>query len=90
MLSVVPVLPATGRPTVPRTLSAVDQPPQLPLAGVSPVGHRAASVAARAASAFTTCRHRGLATSRCTPPGVVYVAGVPSRFMIALTGMASQ
>ena len=54
----------------PRTLSAVDQPPQLPRAGVSPVGQRAASVAARAASALTTCRQRGLATSRCMPPAV--------------------
>lgn len=79
MLSVVPVLPATGRPTVPRTLSAVDQPPQLPRAGVSPVGQRAASVAARAASALTTCRQRGLATSRVMPDAVVYVVGVPSR-----------
>src|SRR5947209_941507 len=60
--SVVPVLPANGRPTVGYPLGAVDHPPQLPPAAPYPVGQRAASTAARATSRLTTWLHRGAAT----------------------------
>src|SRR6266487_1658155 len=64
--SVVPVLPATGRPTMPRTSRAVPSS-HLPNADWSPRGQRAASMAARATSSRTTERHCGLATSRELP-----------------------
>src|SRR3954467_9990459 len=59
--SVVPVLPATGRPTVPNTPGAVDQSPHGPVAARYPVTQRAASTAARAASTRMTWRHFGAA-----------------------------
>src|SRR5690606_27021698 len=65
--SVVPVLPATGRPTIADTSDAVDQGPQAPRAAPEPVGHRAASVAARATSGSTTCSQRGCATGTRSP-----------------------
>src|SRR5688500_15566046 len=83
--SVVPVLPATGRPTMPYTPGAVDQPPQEPRAAPKPVTQRAASAAARAVAGLTACMQRGLATS--TP---LYAACEPSGAAIDSTGSGSQ
>src|SRR5918995_4726494 len=63
VLSVVPVLPPTGRRTSPNTPGAVDQPPHEPRTAPAPVTHCAASAAARATSGETACLHRDLAIS---------------------------
>src|SRR2546423_5974817 len=73
--SVVPVLPANGRPTVGYALGAVDQPPHDPPLAPYPVTQRAASTAARATSGLTARRHLGAATrvpsraTTCRPSG---------------------
>src|ERR1700754_733483 len=69
VLSVVPVLPPTGRPTVAVTLGAVDHSWQEPVCALPPVGQRAASAAARAPPGGTSCRQRGFATSTTSPFG---------------------
>src|ERR1700754_1544550 len=73
VLSVVPVLPPTGRPTICVTIGAVDHSWQEPVCALPPVGQRAASAAARATSGVTSCRQRGLATSTVCPDGLVQV-----------------
>src|SRR5215467_12069023 len=88
-LSVVPVLPATGRPTIPWTMPAVGVPPQLPRAAPYPVTQRAASVAARATSWLNTRWQRG-ASTRTDSPLAVVIAGLPLRSVIELTGSGSQ
>ena len=77
--SVVPVLPATGRPTMPLTSGEV-APLHRPNADWSPSGQRAASTAARATSWLTTCLQRGFAASSLLP--------LLSR--ISTTGIGSQ
>src|SRR5690606_13061045 len=68
LLSVVPVLPATGWRTLAPTDEAVGWPPQLPPpCGWSPTGHRAASVAARATSAESRRSHLGVAPGNSLP-----------------------
>src|SRR5579859_5819918 len=84
--SVVPVLPAKGRPTIRYVAGAVDQPPQLPPVAPYPVTHRAASTAARATSGDTAWVHRGVATGRPSGAG----AGLPSRPVIDCTGSGGQ
>src|SRR5947208_7739759 len=84
--SVVPVLPAIGRPTVRNAVGPVDQPPQLPVAAPYPVTQRAASSAPRATAVETAWRQRGLTTG--TPAAVV--AGFPSSPVIDSTGSRSQ
>src|SRR5688500_16677045 len=78
-LSVVPLLPATGLPTSPRTTPAV-RPAHRDVEELSPTGQRAASTAARATSGRTALRHRGLATSSL----------LPSWSVISCTGLGSQ
>src|SRR3954462_10477238 len=70
LFSVLPVLPATGRPPkMPATCCAVP-PSHLPKVACSPTGHRAASVAARATSGEITCRQL-LAAGVLRPCGAV-------------------
>ena len=85
LLSVVPLLPATGRCSVAYTIGEVDHPSQLPFADPYPVTQRAASVAARATSWLTTRWQRGPATSLPR-----YLVLDPSGFRIARTGSGSQ
>ena len=77
--SVVPVLPAIGLPTMPRTFCAV-APSQEPKADWSPIGQRMASIAPRATGTGTAWWQRGFAASTECP--------VKSR--ISITGSGSQ
>src|SRR5262249_27406926 len=88
--SVVPVLPATGRPTAPNTPGAVDQPPQAARAAPYPVTQRIASAAARATSGATAAAHRGAATGTAVPAASVVIAGLPDGSVIDSTGSGSQ
>src|SRR5262245_52215130 len=88
--SVVPVLPATGRPTIPYTPGAVDQSPHEPVTAPYPVTHLAASVAARATASLTARWHRGLAASTGAPLASVPIAGVPSGRVMDSTGSGWQ
>src|SRR5690242_10316393 len=69
--SVVPVLPANGRPTAAIAPGAVDQPPQSPAAGWSPVVQRIASIAACATSGLTAWVHCGSAPGTGFPSVLV-------------------
>src|SRR5437763_17204573 len=86
--SVVPVLPATGLPTMPLTSPEV-APSQRPNPDWSPSGQRAASTAARATSVFTTCLHRGLAASSLLPfMSRISMTGSGSQYMPSLASVA--
>src|SRR5215475_2100414 len=79
--SVVPVLPATGRLTMPAVADAV-APPHWPNADWLPTGQRAASSATFAMSGSITCLHCGFVTS-CRN-------GLPFESVIEMTGVGAQ
>src|SRR5439155_14177715 len=83
--SVVPVLPANGRPTFGYAAGAVDQPPHEPATAPYPVTQRAASTAARATAGLTASTHRGEATG--FPPKTT---GRPSGAVTDRTGNGSH
>src|SRR4051812_2823902 len=85
LLSVVPLLPATGRFMTAWIIGEVSQPPQLPVAAPYPVTQRAASVAARATAGDRAWRQRAAATA--TP---LYIASRPSGRLMNCTGLGAQ